>query len=638
MAVLAVLALVAGIFFALGSASADSIFKPTTGVKLCNALPGSGFGDGSVNGNPSCADATNDGVTVTNTLPSGNVYFSSQVTFIPTGGAPAPGSAATLAGGVRTTASFGVSNAPCNAIVDEDFVLYNVALPDNVSDPRASSNIVYPLAVGTTDRFSKWKVGSEPTGADPSGIDTGGDPNYAVGTSLAFNYYPSYLLDTFDADGVGGAPPLYPEAVYGALTNFGGQWRPLFLVKLAPSSMPSYSPVFPAGAAAKPAMGSPLVWVLGDPRDGVPTPDNITDTCSPSTTTITLTGTTSLATGTNFYLEYLSSGRDLDQDGYENAIDTCPLKVNVGNPRTGTGDTDADGIDDACDPGTPTPVTADDFDGDGFANRGDTCALVSNPSQSEAERLAAPPADRGPVVDNIGDACDGEGGTIAVVQNCSVAPNGGINPTPCATPNLSITLSDTVANGRYMTVTNVVAKCVGGTDADGDGYCATQDSGDSGACETTAPPSCTTRHNQWTSAQPMMQMDTDGDKQSDALETYVGTDPVQSCSQTTGNNNEPMDNWMFALTDHTFVNGQDDGLYAAYDPFHVAGGVSGAFVAMGPFTLAGITRPGVRFDFNADGVMNGQDSAKFGGVGPYGGTGPMNKTCASAGIPAFHQQ
>ena len=33
-------------------------------------------------------------------------------------------------------------------------------------------------------------------------------------------------------------------------------------------------------------------------------------------------------------------------------------------------------------------------------------------------------------------------------------------------------MSNTVGNGRYMTATNLVAKCIGGPDLDHDGYCA----------------------------------------------------------------------------------------------------------------------------------------------------------------------
>jgi len=50
----------------------------------------------------------------------------------------------------------------------------------------------------------------------------------------------------------------------------------------------------------------------------------------------------------------------------------------------------------------------------------------------------------GPRTDSIGDACDSEAGG-----------------------------SDTVANGQFFTTLTMSARCIGGTDVDGDGYCST---------------------------------------------------------------------------------------------------------------------------------------------------------------------
>jgi hypothetical protein len=60
---------------------------------------------------------------------------------------------------------------------------------------------------------------------------------------------------------------------------------------------------------------------------------------------------------------------------------------------------------------------------------------------------------------------------------------------------ISITLSPTVADGRYITKTNVIPKCIGGPDLDGDGYCSAQDSIETGACASASPPNFTVRHN-----------------------------------------------------------------------------------------------------------------------------------------------
>ena len=55
--------------------------------------------------------------------------------------------------------------------------------------------------------------------------------------------------------------------------------------------------------------------------------------------------------GTYTFTTTAMSQRDAEGDGYENALDTCPLDPNQGNPRIkGDGDLDEDGLDAACDP------------------------------------------------------------------------------------------------------------------------------------------------------------------------------------------------------------------------------------------------------------------------------------------------
>ena len=92
--------------------------------------------------------------------------FATQVTFVPSSVTVAAGAAmpaGTKLGGVYETLTYGMSNAPCNTTVASQFVLFNIALPNNTGAPLSSTNLAYPLADGTVDRFSKWKVGSAPS-------------------------------------------------------------------------------------------------------------------------------------------------------------------------------------------------------------------------------------------------------------------------------------------------------------------------------------------------------------------------------------------------------------------------------------------------------------------------------------------
>src|SRR6185436_6503427 len=142
-------------------------------------------------------------------------------------------------------------------------------------------------------------------------------------------------------------------------------------------------------------------------------PSTITDFCTPLNVTTMLLGdtgsgfrVTNPASAQTVYQEqYSASLRDTDGDSYENALDTCPLNVNAGNPRVSlSGDADNDGIDASCDPDDSTGPN--DFDGDGFDNRQDNCPLAANVTQGEAELVLGAAADKGEKIDQLGDACD----------------------------------------------------------------------------------------------------------------------------------------------------------------------------------------------------------------------------------------
>jgi hypothetical protein len=155
--------------------------------------------------------------------------------------------------------------------------------------------------------------------------------------------------------------------------------------------------------------GTTLVLVLqdiGDP-EAVPGQSGFTDYCTPSGFRLTDFGADQ--SGAAFYTNPGPGGytftlsafgeRDAEGDAIENALDTCPFDVNVGDPRVrGNGDADDDGLDAACDPsdfiGNP------DEDGDGHLNRADICPLTRGADPSDQ-----PDADR----DHIGDECDDSG-------------------------------------------------------------------------------------------------------------------------------------------------------------------------------------------------------------------------------------
>jgi hypothetical protein len=600
----------------------------SSAVWFCNALPSDfSFTDPDLVGSPSCSEnLTTSSIadqTVFLDLPTGEPNLSEVITMVPNGVTIGALSAGTKVGGVHSHRTLGLINGACNSLLTVNFVLWNVALPNNPGNPRFSTNIAWPRAPGVVDRFGRWKVGG---GTHSSNPPLPADPEWATGSdspiaptptgvnadsiSPPIMNYPIYLLDLFDPDfvpgvGDGSAQPIVPQAVYGALTLVAGNWLPLYFAQFGSGQLVGLPPPY---GLINANMGQPNVTVTDDPTASIASPSSITDACSPLDVTTMLWGNPGAhpgnpggvrsinpaSAGTYLFSQYSASLRDLDQDSYENALDTCPKNAAPGeDPRTGGGDSNGNGIGNSCD----TSGSATDVDGDGFQNRGDNCPQVANPTQEESE-LGVSPADRGPRTDNIGDACDF--GTVNTTQNGH---------------SVTITLSPGVANGRWLTTTSMIPKCVGGTDADSDGYCTSQDPWDSGACTTTIPPSCTVRHGVWSGAtHPALQMDTDFDGWSDAIETYMGTDATKSCAQdSAGNNETPLDNWPYDFNDSASATITDVATFASR--FGKAVNVSPA---------------STRWDFNSDGAITILDVAKY--------AVSFGKTCLAAGIPAWSQQ
>lgn len=181
-------------------------------------------------------------------------------------------------------------------------------------------------------------------------------------------------------------------------------------------------------------------------------------------------------TGTHIYRLVAQGGRDFDQDGFEQGLDTCATLPNLdGDPRFNDG-LDKDGLDSACDPdpsAQDNPPTCDggcnrDQDGDGWFNRLDNCPLVANAASDEGSvvgnfdedvELGTAVPDGGSPNDGIGDFCepDYNGNSVADPEEAG--------------------LSDAVANGGYLSAVVKAFACNGASDADTDGWCKVREDG-----------------------------------------------------------------------------------------------------------------------------------------------------------------
>ena len=288
--------------------------------------------------------------------------------------------------------------------------------------------------------------------------------------------YPEFLNLLFDPDldWMGGPngpkPPLTPYARY-----VGFEWissTPIVLqfITFAPGQLSEFAAPHPFSAFGA-EKGWTTITILEQTGAEIQAqPSQITDFCTALKSFVMLKGTTaggyarganppagtginlegSGATGTHLYGSYVASWRQADGDAYENNIDTCPLNTNTDTDPFVNKGADLDGIDASCDD-APSTNDGSDKDNDGFDNNQDNCPEVDNATQLDSESTtiyssAAP--DGGPRGDSIGDLCEA---------------------------------NDTVSNGHFHVVFNIIAKCIGGTDGDDDGYCDTIDPNDASA-------------------------------------------------------------------------------------------------------------------------------------------------------------
>jgi hypothetical protein len=372
------------------------------------------------------------------------------------------------------TVDYGLTNSACSSFISLSFPLLNATV-DN-----SGGNLVSPVSIsaaGTAGTLeTMWTDDGNAPGASP--------PPGAVapvnGLPADIERYPSYLNTLLTPDG---GSPVQPLARYTSNQLVAGRVNVLHIVVFSPGALSAYSASNPLADMADSALGYAAIAFLhrADPTQS-PLPDAVTDTCSDDTRATLLYGTSRInscngvttppcntpgginapasgannktrytnpsSAGTYLWMNFHQSQRDADGDGYENALDTCPLAANTdASPHTSSGP-DGDMIDSVCDPTPGVDTGIGNHDGDiaingaSWQNALDNCPLVSNSTQDDTERgtiytTAAPRG--GPRTDDIGDACE---------------------------------TNDTVANGAFETTISLVARCIGGTDADVDGWCA----------------------------------------------------------------------------------------------------------------------------------------------------------------------
>ena len=424
-------------------------------------------------------------------------------------------------GVLSATSTVGLTNLACSAVMYPDFHLYN-----------ASTDTTDVLSPGDMSWLLKYAPPHPQSVPLPYGKHDASLPDY-------LEAYPHFLNEMFDPDGAGSKPPLVPRARWVGYTDDVAQMHILVqIVMFNPGQLKELGGVY---AQMGPEVGSGTVVVLNNPVSQEEAPGAISDFCSPLKTVTTNYATTIdknplhdpagdwpgdqsgytvqqnppagagvLGTGTIISRNYSMSERDADGDGIENDLDPCPYTDDSGwTPRVpggaGTGDEDADGLPDSCDP-DPTgtegncPGTQSDCDDDGYNNRQDICPLVANGCNSGASPTCTKVnvawdnqadddsvlgnADKGPGPDSIGNVCDdsdddgNEDGAGAGTCNDGIDNGGGDgidgndpDCVPAMDSNDSTPWGNNPGTGVFLHALPWAAECVGAADADADGYC-----------------------------------------------------------------------------------------------------------------------------------------------------------------------
>ena len=356
-------------------------FKPSIEFKLCNDLPSNFDGPELLQGaGGACVENSaqdgNPDLTFDFAIPAGDLNFSPDTLILTLSDEFAIAADADMpngyvVGGIDATISLAFSANPCDNTMNLEFILY---------DSTTDTNTVIVVPPGEISTLA----------AD--GLDA--FPGKADQNSPAVTRYPDFTNKLFDPDGsgdaTGGFSPVVPHARYAGLTLLAAEWQLFQIVTFAPGALKA---TFSASEDNKThpfsrldaGLGWTSIVVLNNPitAESVPSPN--TEFCSLLSVTAALLGSvdttgdtvgdtdrlTSPAAvggidgeGTQLAQLYVLSQRDLDGDGIEHSLDTCPHVANVEDPYTTAGP-DLDALDSACDPNasqTNTDGVIDIFD------------------------------------------------------------------------------------------------------------------------------------------------------------------------------------------------------------------------------------------------------------------------------------